>query len=238
MRIAVCEDEEREREQLLQVLKACEPTQEAECFSNGASLLKAAEKPPLFDVVFLDIYLPGENGVDIAKTLRVQSPDTAIVFCTSSTEHAVDAFSLYALHYLVKPVTEQGVSEVFRRLKDVHVRKREVITITSKRMSRTLYLDQICCLESFQHAVEITLADGQKLKVWGTLSELESKLNRKFLKINRGIIVNMDHIAQMASDLCVLQNGIRLPVKARNSAGIRAAYDNYIFEQLSQQHDR
>lgn len=238
MRIAVCEDEEREREQLLQVLKACEPDQDAECFPNGASLLKAAEKQPFFDIAFLDIYLPGENGVSIAKTLRAQSPDTAIVFCTSSTEYAVDAFSLYALHYLVKPVTEQGVSEVFRRLKDVHVRKRETITITSKRMSHTVYLDQICCLESFQHAVEITLADGQKLKVWGSLSELESKLGRKFLKINRGILVNMDQIAQMAANTCVLQNGARLPVKARNSAVIRAAYDNYIFEQLSQQHDR
>ena len=64
--------------------------------------------------------------------------------------------------------------------------------------------------------------------------ELEDKMNKNFLRINRGIVVNMDYISQMGSGTCVLRSGIRLPIATRQSAAIRAAYDNYVFERLSQ----
>ena len=63
---------------------------------------------PSFDIVFLDIYMLREDGVDIARILNKISPETRIVFVTTSEEHAVSAFSLDALHYLVKPVTTEG----------------------------------------------------------------------------------------------------------------------------------
>ena len=78
--------------------------------------MEAAKGKPPFDIVFLDIYLPGENGVDVAGELQRVSPETGIAFVTTSEEHAVDAFSLHALHYLVKPVTTEGIVEAFRRL--------------------------------------------------------------------------------------------------------------------------
>lgn len=108
MRIAVCEDDQREREQLLDALRAWDPTRSAEIFADGASFLEAARMAPPFDIVFLDIYLPGENGMDVAGALREISPETGIVFVTTSREHAVEAFSIQALHYLVKPVTAEG----------------------------------------------------------------------------------------------------------------------------------
>ena len=86
------------------------------CFGDGAALLEAARSAPPFDVAFLDIYIPGESGLEVAKALRVRSPQTGLVFVTSSRDHAVTAFSLDALHYLVKPVRARDVAEVFRRL--------------------------------------------------------------------------------------------------------------------------
>ena len=238
MQIAGCEDDPHEQEQLLQAIRCAKPEQDADCFLNGAAFLERAGESPHFDIAFIDIYLPGENGIVIAGALQEQSPDTKIVFVTTSREHAIDAFSINALHYLVKPITVQGIAEVFRRLTELRVKKRETISFVPDRNSHTIFMDQICCLESFRHAVEITLADGRKLKVWITLKELECKLNRNFLKINRGIIVNMDYIAQMGTDVCILQDGSRLPVRTRNSAEIRAAYDNFIFAQLSQHQTR
>ena len=92
MRIAICDDVPREQEQFEKALRGWDPTRSVEKFLNGASLLEAARHVPHFDLVFLDIYMPGENGIDIAKALRELAPDTGIAFVTTSTEHAVEAW--------------------------------------------------------------------------------------------------------------------------------------------------
>ena len=86
-------------------------TRQPECYFDGASLLDAARKQPPFDLAFLDIYLPGESGIAIAEALQSLSPETGIAFVSTSEAHAVQAFSLHALHYLVKPVTNEGIVE-------------------------------------------------------------------------------------------------------------------------------
>ena len=233
MRIAVCDDDLRERERFEKALRGWNPEHSAEKFANGASLLEAARKMPPFDIVFLDIYMPGENGIDIAKELKRISPETGIVFVTVSREHAVDAFSLYAVHYLIKPVTTEGIAETFRRFTQFRSERREQITLAVGAERHTVFLDRICFFESDNHTVNVSLADGRKLKVRMAFGELERKMNEKFLRINRGLAVNMDYIAQLGTNICVLRDGIRLPIAIRQSAAVRAAYDNYVFERLS-----
>lgn len=233
MRIAICDDDMLEREQFEKALRGWDSTQNAEEFADGSSLLAAAKRLPPFDIVFLDIYMPGENGIDIAKELQKITPETGVVFVTTSREHAVDAFSLYALHYLIKPVTTDGIAECFRRLNQMRSDKRERITLAVGSERHTVFLDQICLLENNNHAVNVVLADGRMLKVWMSLSELEQKMDDNFLKINRGIVVNLDYIEQMRTDVCIMRDGTRLPIAVRQSAAIRAAYDNYVFDRLS-----
>lgn len=233
MRIAVCDDDPREQEQFERALHGWDPTRSAEKFLDGSSLLEAAKQIPHFDVAFLDIYMIGENGVDVAKKLQSISPETGIAFVTTSTDHAVDAFSLHALHYLVKPVTTQGIIKTFRRLAELRTEKRKIMTFTVGASRHTVFMDQICLFENDNHAVNVSLSDGRRLKVWMPFSEIEKKLDSSFLRINRGIIVNMDYIVQMGVDTCTLRNGIRLPIAVRHSTAIRAAYDDYVFDRLS-----
>lgn len=233
MRIAICDDSKREQEQFIKALRGWDPTRQPECFMTGAALLEAAKQKPPFDIAFLDIYLPGETGVDIAAELQKVSPETGLVFVTTSQEHAVDAFSLHALHYLVKPVTTEGIVEAFRRLTQLHKRKRPMATFSIGRGSSTVYLDEIYYLQSMDHAVDIYLTGGRQLRVWGTLTELEQKLMDCFLKLNRSTIVNMEQIEQMGVDSCILRNGTRLEFTRRDRSSVRAAYDDFLFERLS-----
>ena len=236
MRIAICDDEQKSWEQLITALHGWDPTRQPECFSSGAAFLEAARDPnqEYFDIVFLDIYMPGENGVDIAGELQRLSPKTGIVFVTTSREHAVDAFSLQALHYLVKPVTTEGVVEAFRRLTQLKSRQRPSITLTAGHDSHTVYLDEIGYIQSANHATEVFLTGGRRIRVWKPLHELEPKLGKQFLKINRGAVVNMEQIEQMGLDSCMLRDGTRLEFTRRERGAIRAAYDNYLFSRLSQ----
>ncbi|MGN0546086.1 MAG: LytR/AlgR family response regulator transcription factor [Acutalibacteraceae bacterium] len=233
MRIAICDDSKTEQEQLIKALHGWDPTRLPECFPNGAALLEAAKREPHFDIAFLDIYLPGENGVEIAAELKKISPETGIVFVTTSEEHAVDAFSLHALHYLVKPVTTQGVVEAFRRLTQLHGERRPMATFSTGRGTHTVYIDEIYYLQSMDHAVDIYLTGGRQLRIWAPLSTLEQKLNDSFLRLNRSTIVNMEHIEQMSATDCVMRNGTRLEFTRRDRNTIRAAYDNFLFARLS-----
>ena len=237
MRLAICDDDMREQRRLLQIIQDWDPVCNAECFSDGVSLLRAAESAPPFDIAFLDIYMPGEDGIDIARALREISPQTGIVFVTTSQDHALTAFSLAALHYLVKPVSARDVAEAFRRFEELRPRRRKFISFPEGRGKLTVFLDQICCLTSANHAVEISLADGQRTKVWTSLSELMQKLGRNFLKINRGIVVNMDYIEQMGTDRCVLLDGREFFLAVRERSAICAAYHDYRFDQLSRRDD-
>lgn len=234
VRIAICDDETRELKQLLQIIQDWEPDYNVECFSDGVSLLRAAESAPPFDIAFLDIYMPGENGIDVAGALREISSRTGIVFVTTSQDHAVSAFSLDALHCLVKPVSAGDVAEAFRRFDELHPHRRKSISFPGRNGSQTVFLDEICALTSASHAVEISLTDGQRMKVWTSLNEL---MQKGFLKVNRGIVVNMDCIERMGTDRCVLLDGKEFFLAVQERSAICAAYNDYRLDQLSRQDD-
>lgn len=233
MRIAICDDSQRKQEKFITALHGWNPACRPECFLTGAALLEAAKQEPPFDIAFLDIYMPGENGVEIAGELQKVSSETGIVFVTTSQEHAVDAFSIQAIHYLVKPVTTEGIRETLRRLAQIRQRKRPIVTFPTGRESSTVYLDEIYYLQSMDHAVDIYLTGSRQLRVWATLTELKQKLNDNFLKLNRSTIVNMEQIEHMGLGSCILRNGIRLEFTRRDRTAIRAAYDNFLFDRLS-----
>ncbi|MCC8140656.1 MAG: LytTR family DNA-binding domain-containing protein [Lachnospiraceae bacterium] len=240
MRIALCDDDRREQEEFLLALHEWDPDRMPEIFAEGRTLLDAASVSPPFDIAFLDIYMPTENGVDIANRLRELSPETGIVFVTNSTEHAVAAFSAHALHYLVKPVTTDGIRESFRRLTLSRMSRRErpVLHICVGRDNYSLYTDEIRYIQSANHATEIVMTDGRLYRVWQPMGELEAQLNEDFLKVQRGMIVNMDYIEQMGTDSCILRDGTRLLLSRSGKASIRRAYDNYVFSRLARRREQ
>lgn len=79
------------------------------------------QKSP-FTVVFLDIYMNGANGIEIAREFRMSDSDCFLIFTTTSTDHALEGFRVRALHYLVKPYNEKEIStlldEILSRIPD------------------------------------------------------------------------------------------------------------------------
>ncbi|MCC8102801.1 MAG: LytTR family DNA-binding domain-containing protein [Clostridiales bacterium] len=207
-------------------------TQCPECFSSGAELIKAAAELPAFDIAFIDICFPGENGIDIAAKIRKLSPETGIVFLTNSEDHAVDAYTVDALHYLVKPPTTEAVGEAFRRLESFRSRQRPTLSLAIERDTVTVYLEDIFYIVSDGHTKEIHLTDGRVLRVRMQFRELEEKLDKTFLKLNKGTIVNMEQIRTMNKDYCLLRDGTKLAFTRRERVAIRNTYDQFVYARL------
>ena len=99
-------------------------------FSRGEELLAAFRQADLRpELVFLDIYMGGKNGIDTARQLRCMDYSGGIIFTTSSTEHAMDSYEVNALYYLQKPYDYKHFLSAMERCGDIFQRthRREVL---------------------------------------------------------------------------------------------------------------
>ena len=112
MRIAIVDDLAAERallkDRLEQQLQRRNVQADILEYESGETFLEAARKAP-FTAAFLDIYMNGMTGMEAAKELRKTDTDCLLVFTTTSTDHALEGFQVRALHYLVKPFTEEDI---------------------------------------------------------------------------------------------------------------------------------
>lgn len=132
MRIAIVDDLETERAQLktrlARQLRLCGAEADLLEFESGESFL-AAEKEQRFTAAFLDIYMHGMSGMDAAKELRKTDADCLLVFTTTSTDHALEGFQVRALHYLVKPFSEEELSALLAEMLARLPRPEPVLTV-------------------------------------------------------------------------------------------------------------
>lgn len=233
MRIAVCDDDRQERSEIISVINAWDPTRAVEEFSDGKTFLCACAEHPYFSIVFLDIYFPNENGIDIAKQLKKISPMTEVVFTTTSLEHAVDAYSVNALHYLVKPVSAEGIRECFERLSQNQSPNKTVLPFRRQNTTILISLDDIRCIQSKGHKIVVVTKDGGSEEFTETFAGIESRLDDRFLTLRRGFSVNMDSISRMLPDAAVLADGEEVLLSRRECAKIKEKFENYIFGKLS-----
>lgn len=109
MNIIAVDDEPLVLSDLLRSIRTVRPTCEPQPFSSAREALEYA-RTSLVDVAFLDIEMPGMNGLQLAKQLKDIDPDTHIVFVTSYEQYALDAFALRATGYLLKPVQQENLA--------------------------------------------------------------------------------------------------------------------------------
>lgn len=119
MLIAICDDEQRELEAIEAALTAAAVELSADieiaAYSSGAALIEAVESGSQPALAVWDIYMGEENGMKTAGVLRGLIPGLPCAFLTTSRDFAVEAFSLDALHYIMKPVTVEKLKELLER---------------------------------------------------------------------------------------------------------------------------
>lgn len=181
---------------------------------NGLEAVTLAQKLKP-DIVFLDIKMPGLNGLAVAETLP---KDSKIVFVTAFDQYAADAFEQSAVDYLLKPIGEERLTKTIQRLKQKEpVAKADLValvkTLTSPKVSFLQWLrvglDDITELVPIQDVVYFkvdlkyidVVTQNKTYLLRQSLSDLESQLDPDvFWRINRGCIVRVDQIAKAKRD--------------------------------------
>lgn len=202
------------------------------CFDSGADFLLAAEKER-FTLVFLDIYMRSENGVNTAETLRRFDTDCLLVFTTTSTDHALDGFRVRAFHYLVKPYSDASLSSLFDEIiKRFPANDRYIeINTTGSSVPVRLRFQEILYAQHYQHQIHIYRTDGQETMTRQTFRKFTASLtDERFFLCSRGVIVNMEHAKDFDGADFILKTGKRVPVSRNLARAARIAFGDFLFE--------
>lgn len=201
-------------------------------FTSAAELLEHMESTGGFDLYLLDVMMPEMSGIQLAEVLRSRGDHAEIVFLTVSRDYAVDAFSVYACGYLLKPVSKERFDEaVLRAIQKLAREKNEVLTVKTKDGLRRIQLHKIVMIESFNHTREIIMTDGTVLETSATLSELFEQLGGQgnFYMPHRAYIANLDNsVGIVRYDLLMLGNR-RIPIPKNQYAAVQKVVENYFF---------
>ena len=231
LKIAVCDDEQlyldKTRAMLEQYAAAHDLEITAEAFSNSSALLDSIEAGERHDIYLLDIYMPGVSGMSVATDLRSKGVRSPIIFLTSSTEHAVEAFGVDATHYLLKPYTQQNFfAAMDKAMQSISSHAEESIVLKIGGEYRNVTVDRIMYCEAADNYQRLWMKDGSELLARMTASELYTLLEGFgcFYRCGRAYILNLDHVTKVSAASAVLKNGVELSLPRSTVAGLRSAF--------------
>ncbi len=198
MKILIVDDEELAVTRLARMLQQLGKTD----ITTAASAQEAIEKIKTthFDLAFLDINMPQSSGLELGYELRYLSSDTAIIFQTAYEEHALKAYDIGAVGYLVKPFSQEQLSQTIQRVK-TSVKTEENLRIMSKN-GENYYLLQPQEIYYVQADLsEVMLRSEKGFSYYAKkISDLEQLLEKYgFVRIHRSYLLNMNKIDTMST---------------------------------------
>ncbi len=227
LRAFIVDDEPSARDRLRDLLLAQRDVEIAGESEDVAGALAAIRQQPP-DVVFLDVQLPGADGFGLIDEVGARAMP-AVVFVTAYEEHALRAFEVDAVDYLLKPFDEDRFAAALarvreeievRRLRHVGERRKPLDRLPLRSAGRVTFL-RVADIESVDAAhnyVRIHTIDGQSHVVRGAISDFEARLDGdRFVRIHRSTIVNVDRVRELeltthGNYVAILASGRRLTV--------------------------
>ncbi|MDL2293960.1 LytTR family DNA-binding domain-containing protein [Ruminococcaceae bacterium OttesenSCG-928-D13] len=231
MNIAICEDNCQDRELLLRgVERYCrERCYHAEIgvYQSGEALLDAFS-PGAYQVVLLDIYLPGLDGIATARRLREIDPDCILIMVTVSTDHALDSYGVHAISYLVKPVDETRLFRALNLCRHLFERSSRAIEVPVTGNSVLLPMAGIRYAEVYGKNTRFHLENGT-VETRLPLDEAERRLGGEpFLRCHRCYIVNLNHVVDVGEQALLLKDGGVVPMRKRGHKEVRLALARFL----------
>lgn len=166
---------------------------------SGAEALQLIKAIP-YDIVFLDIDMPGLSGIDLAETLAALPHPPAIVFVTAHSEHAVKAFEVAATDYLVKPVEANRLKMAIERIAPAVEAPARIERIPVEKAGRKLLLQVVDITHIMaKDDYSYIFTDGERYLSTFSLADLEHRLESQgFFRVHRRYLVNLAQVGEVA----------------------------------------
>ena len=234
LKIAICDDEKEFRDSAERMLKLYMEEKavpfQADVCSVPSELFDMTEKGTIYDIYLLDIYMPGISGMSIATELRSRGVKSPVIFLTSSTDHALEAFGVDATHYLLKPYTKDSFYVgMDKAMQSITSHKDDSIVLKVDNEYRSIPVSKIIYCEAEDKYQRLYLDKEERLLIRISGTELYKQLSEFdcFYRCGRAHIVNLNHISRVTQDGASFKTGMQLRLPHTVLAGLRKAFFDY-----------
>lgn len=242
--VAICDDSQNDRVQIQNFTRDYCIKEDYDIkinnFENGEALVRyyAAGKAS-FDLIFLDIYMNGDNGISIAKKIRKYDAECKIIFTTTSAEHALKSFEASPLNYLVKPISKTVFDSAFEKaMKVIDKDKRNILPVKLGSNIQSIYYKDILFIESSAKILTIHTVNHKSLTFPSKLDDLEAQIGDiRFIRCHKSFLVNMNYILSVENNSFKLITNMEIPITQRNYASIRKRFYDFILDKANMKND-
>lgn len=220
MKFAVCDDNIDELQNTESLLKSycnlhCDKNIEIFCFENAETLIRHNNENDFFDVVIIEIYFSEYTGIDLAKKIKEINPYCKIIFLTVSRDFAIDAFTVDATHYLVKPCTKDELfSALDKAISSISNSNTANMVFNVGGSKTKIDIKKVLYFETSKHYQVARTIDGNQYSIRITNENMSKQISHFdcFFRCGRTYIVNMEYISEINSKVIIFDNGLTLPM--------------------------
>ena len=235
--IAICDDQELHLAIVHKALEhyLSEKRLEAEIqdFTSAFDLVSSSENGAFYDIVILDICLPGLSGTEGAKEIMQRNSNVSLIFLSVSRDYAVEAFAIGAVHYLLKPFTDEEFSEAMDRAVSRKGMVKHLMVNTAGGHVEAVDVDSILYIESVAYKREIhtdtAVYEETKQTLGSLMKALEKLAPGQFIQPYRGYIVNQAVIKTVSPEKIILSDDTSIIIKRGDFRRIRDGFLGWSF---------
>lgn len=231
IKVAFCDDEPAVRDELSALLNQYRAQRNVdlniEVFNASLDLLNAMERGSRFDVLLLDILMPGFNGIEAATEIRRFDSCVKIIFLTSSAEFAVQSYTVNAFYYQLKPIQPESLFRLMDSVLETCEQERSHGLILRCKDGLTLVeTRRIEFCEVTHRTLFIHLISGEVLECTGSLDNLETQLTvyKCFMRLHRSYLVNLNHIRNITCRTVTMSCLTKIPIPRGKYNEIKNAF--------------
>lgn len=240
--IALCDDDTRELDRIEDFLTLYQKTNplweyETQQFKSAEALLARIQRHKYTpDLLLLDIFMQGKTGIEAAQELRKENCDSLIIFLSTSREHALEAYGVDAIQYLVKPLEQEKFFHAMDMVShQIAGRKeRQIVVKVAGGGIRQLGPDEIIYCES-QRNYQILHLTAEECRVRMTVKELWEILEQipQFCRCGRSYILNLNHVVSVEKEEILMKNERTIYIPRNIAAEFKKDYFSYYFSSES-----
>ncbi len=228
LKIAVCDDNKTDQDYVIGFLqKWAEENNriiEIRTFLSAEEFLFQYAEEKDFHILVLDIEMEKMNGVELAKKMREDNRDIQILFVTGFPDYIAEGYEVDALHYLMKPVTQEKIFSVLNKaVENLKTVEKNLLFLQVNGEMIKFITDNIFYVEVFSHSCILHTTEGNvETKI--SISELENKLGDEFIRVHRSYLVNLEQIKKIAKTEIFLEDGSVVPLSRRKYTDVNMAF--------------
>ncbi len=237
IRIAFCDDELSVLNELRILLDRyrVERNQEIEytAFQSPLELISEIEKGARYDILFLDVLMPGQTGISAAAEIRTYDTNMKIIFLTSSAEYAVQSYTVGAYFYQLKPIWEES----FFRLMDSAIaacekEQGDSLILRCKTGIARIELRNLEYCEVIHRTIFFHLTSGKVLESTGSMDELSRQLEPYgcFIRSHRSYLINLNHVQNISYQFVTMSCLAEIPLPRSKYNEVKDAYLKCAFQ--------